>query len=673
MTRETLTVVLCGDDGVGKTSLAVTLLKDKFIPNLQDVLIPVTIPRDFSSSPYSPQNTLLIDTNNEDLTALHKSLKLADVIWLVYSDHESYERISFHWMMMFRSLGLNIPVILCKNKCDKDKKDGSLHKVRSYSHSESITSIPPPPENDTKVEDEEFIPILMEFKEIDTCIKASAKAKYNVNQAFYLCQRSITHPIAPLFDAKLGDLKPLAREALERIFLLCDNDQDNYLNDEEINFLQRKCFHKSIDINELEYIKQTLLHYSRVNHPRFSSTYGLFVPGKGITKEGFLVLNKLFAEKGRHETIWGILRAFKYTDSLSLERNVLHPKVSVPSSSSVELSPRGYRFLVDLFIKFDHDNDGGLDDDELLALFKTTPGLPQLWLETNFPYSTVVNKRGHVTLQGWLAQWTMTTFLDYRITTEYLIYFGFEPDTKTALQFTKPRKYRRRSGKLYRSQVMDRSAFNCFVIGKAFSGKTTLLDSFLSQPFTDVYTPTTKPKIAVNSLELKGGKQYYLILQEFGKMEHEVLSNKEKLQECDVLCLTYDSSDPDSFSYLIGLLNQLEYLKDLPTIIVGLKADLDKQQQRCTTQPDEFSERLYVSHPLHISSTWLGSLNELFVKITEAALVPANNTPDLPEEFRKPMTDMDYRQMAVILGSTVGFMTLLSFTVVKLLKNSRND
>lgn len=68
---------------------------------------------------------------------------------------------------------------------------------------------------DTKVEDEEFIPILMEFKEIDTCIKTSAKTQFDLNQAFYLCQRAITHPISPLFDAMVGELKPLAVMALK--------------------------------------------------------------------------------------------------------------------------------------------------------------------------------------------------------------------------------------------------------------------------------------------------------------------------------------------------------------------------------------------------------------------------------------------------------------------------
>lgn len=650
MAKETIRVVLCGDNGVGKSSLIVSLVKDRFIPNLQGVLPSVTIPRDFSSSPYSPKNTIIVDTNNDDPAGLQRELKSADVIWLIYSDHDSYERVSLYWMMTFRSLGLNIPVILCKNKCDE------------YGDSTSVIE-----SQDTKTEDEEFIPILIEFKEVDTCIKTSAKTRFDVNQAFYLCQRSITHPIAPLFDARIGELKPLVVLALKRVFLLCDKDQDNYLNDEEISALQKKCFNRSIDVNELHFIKQTL---SDISAP--SQEYAdclLYVPGKGITKDGFLVLNKIYAEKGRHETTWGILRAFQYTDSLSIQDKVLYPKLNVPETSSIELSPKGYRFLVDLFLRFDKDNDGGLNETELSFLFKCAPGLPKLWSSTNFPYSTVVNNRGFITLQGWLAQWTMTTFLEYKITTAYLIYFGFQEDARLALQITKLRKMRRRAGRLYRSPVTDRKVFNCFIIGKPKSGKSLLLDSFLGRSFTEVYTPTLRPQIAVNSLELKGGKQYYLILQELGEQEAAILENKDKLKNCDVLCLTYDSSDPESFSYLVELFDKYEYLQDIPVLFVALKADLDKVQQRCHVQPDEFTELLYVSHPLHISSTWPSSLNELFIKITEAALLPGKHTPGFPPD--STVADADYRQTAMVIGSVVGFVALFTFSLAKLLKPSK--
>lgn len=645
MIKETIRVVVCGDDGVGKTSLIISLVKGAFEPYLQPVLPQITIPRDFSSSRYSPKNTKLIDTDNNDPVGMQRELRNADVIWLVYSDKDSYERISLYWMITFRSLGLNIPVILCKNKCD-----------------EYTTSSKPEDFMNTKVEDEEFIPILMAFKEVDTCIKTSAKTHFAVNQAFYLCQRSILYPISPLFDSRVGELKPLAVSALKRIFILCDEDQDGFLSDDEIISLQKKCFGKSIDLNELNFIKQTLMDLS--SSEEYPSDI-LFVPTKGLTKQGFIALNKIYTERGRHETTWGILRNFHYTDSLSIDDEVLYPKVYVPEQASVELSPKGYRFLVDIFIKFDSDNDGALNDGELSNLFRSTPGLPNLWRETNFPASTVVNGKGFITLQGWLAQWAMTTYLDYKATTAYLVYLGFQENAKVAVQVTKSRKMRRRQGRFYRSYVSDRKVFNCFIVGKRNSGKSSLLESFLGRLFSESYSPTIRPRLAVNNVEVSGDKQFYLILQELGEQETAIIQNRQKLSECDALCLVYDSSDPESFSYLVELYENNSAMKDIPIVFVALKADLDKQQQRCQYQPDEFTESLFLDHPLHVSSTWSSSLSQLFKKIIEASLVPGKYTPGFPPET-KP-TEIDYSS-AVIVGSSIGFLALLSFTVAKLLR-----
>ena len=51
--------------------------------------------------------------------------------------------------------------------------------------------------------------------------------------------------------------------ALKRIFLLSDLNQDSYLDDNEILGLQKKCFNKSIDVNELNFIKDLLLDISK--------------------------------------------------------------------------------------------------------------------------------------------------------------------------------------------------------------------------------------------------------------------------------------------------------------------------------------------------------------------------------------------------------------------------
>lgn len=374
------------------------------------------------------------------------------------------------------------------------------------------------------------------------------------------------------------------------------------LNDQEMHAFQYNVFEKTLSDEDLLNIKHNLQSYSTS-----------YIPLDGINAEGFLQLNKLFIEKGRHETLWRILRKFHYTDGLSLKESFLRPRFDVPQHSSAELSPAGYRFFVDLFLLFDKDNDGGLNDSELSALFSPTPGLPQSWIESDFPSCTVRNDAGHITLQGWLAQWSMTTFEDPKVTLEYLAYLGFEsPErggTTAALKVTKARKRRKRPGRV------ERNVFFCYVVGASHSGKSSLLSAFLNRPFNTTWSPTIRPRKAVNSVELQGGKQCYLILEELGELENAILENQAKLDACDLLCYTYDSSDPTSFSHIVELRKKHKQLDELPAVYAALKADQDKTVQRGEMQPDQYTDALNMPTPLHVSVTWT-SISEFFVHVS---------------------------------------------------------
>lgn len=314
-------ICVCGDEGVGKSSLITSLVKDVFVTQrIQPVLPQITLPPTLGT----PENvtTVIVDTSAlpYERTNLRKELRKSNVILLAYSDHYSYERIALFWMPFFRAQGVSVPVILCANKSDVATSN--------------ITS---------QVVEDEMLPVMAEFKEIDSCIRTSARDHHNVNEVFYLCQKAVTHPIAPLFDSKELILKPQAVSALKRIFYLCDKDQDGLMNDAEIQGFQNKVFDKDLLPDDLSSIKQS------VRERRRDPTTFL----DGITEREFLKLCTLFVEKGRHETLWMILRTFQYTDSLSLKESFLHPKFDVPQFCSAELSPAGYRFFVDLFLLFD--------------------------------------------------------------------------------------------------------------------------------------------------------------------------------------------------------------------------------------------------------------------------------------------------------------------------------
>ena len=517
------------------------------------------------------------------------------MILLVYTDHYSYERIALFWLPHFRSLGVNVPVVLCATKSD----------------------ISPDVSSEQVIQDE-MLPVMSDFKEIDSCIRTSAREHHNINEAFFLCQKAVTDPIAPLFDSKESVLKPACVAALKRIFHLCDHDQDGYLSDDELQKFQSKCFGKPLSADSLENIRITVARFSPGA-----------VTDSGISNEGFVILNKLFAEKGRHETIWLILRTFNYSNSLSLEPRYLVPKFDLPPNASAELSPAGYHFFVDLFILHDKDNDGGLSPTELDSLFFPTPGLPPSWSDdsASFPSSTLRNEANHITLQGWLAQWSMTTFFSPKNTLAYLAYLGYDPpdhNTTSALHITRPRTRTLRTRK--RPLKTERNVVFAYILGSAEAGKSSLLESFLSRPISQTYYPTIKPRTAVNAVELPGGKQCTLILSELGELEPAVLENPSKLSEADLVVYAYDSSDPDSFAYIPALRSQHQHLEDMPSLYLALKADMDRSTQRGDVQPDEYTTAIGMGKPLHVSVTW-GSISEAFVSIAEAALWPAGAVP----------------------------------------------
>jgi Ras family protein T1 len=160
-------ICVVGDDSTGKSSLITSLVKDVFVTGkIQPVLPVITLPPTLGT----PDNvtTVIIDTSAEpgQRDKLRIEIRKCNVILLVYSDHYSYERVALFWMPYFRSLGVNVPVVLCANKSDLAI--------------EATTA---------QIVEDEMLPVMAEFKEIDSCIRTSAREHHNINEVFFLCQK----------------------------------------------------------------------------------------------------------------------------------------------------------------------------------------------------------------------------------------------------------------------------------------------------------------------------------------------------------------------------------------------------------------------------------------------------------------------------------------------------
>lgn len=654
MQQREIRLVLTGDPGAGKSTLISSLIKECFMEDVQAVVPEITLPPDVSPEGVT---TKIVDTcGTEERERLETELRRANVIALVYSvvDADSFERISGYWLPYIRSLGINVPVVLVGNKIDLRETDASDEAL-----------------------EEEIAPVMADFKEVETCIECSARLSLNVSEAFFFAQKAVLYPTAPLYDSRSHTLKPACVDALRNIFRLCDADKDDVLSDVELNEFQYLCFDAPLQLQELEGIKELVFEHTDEHGE------GPHLRDGQLTLAGFLYLHTLFIQRGRLETTWTVLWTFGYGMDLTLTSAYIYPPFEVPRGCAVELSPSGYQFLTEVFKMHDKNHDGALNEQELENLFSTAPGGRHPWDSYNFPASTITDEHGAVTLQGWLAQWSMTTLFEPRTTLAYLAYLGYPLYARTlrigttsprsgssgsgrvspAHSSTTPTAYawhdgpgasvprlsmydettapmttalklvrQRRTHERKRQGADQANVFLALVLGAPGSGKTALLRNMLGKPFQHKYGPTHRLRRAVAAIE-QGGAERYLVLQEFGsRNEAEALRNTPKLAAVSVVVYVYDSSDTHSFSYIANLRQHFHALAALPSLFVATKSDLDLAQQRHEVQPDMYCRKLGLhiqglgSGPLSVSVKY-GQVAELYSLVLSIATDARGSIP----------------------------------------------
>ncbi|XP_044184234.1 mitochondrial Rho GTPase 1-A-like isoform X1 [Acropora millepora] len=574
-------ILLVGDPQVGKTSLILSLVSEEFPEEVPTKAEEITIPADVT-----PEK---VPTHIVDYCALEQSEDMlvdeiikANVVCVVFDVmvEETLERITSYWLPLIRQAAEEDdtakPVIIVGNK--SDLSDGSV-----------IDTI---------------LPIMNDFSEVETCVECSARELKNISEMFYYAQKAVLHPTAPLFSADSKELKPLCKAALSRIFKISDVNNDGLLSDKELNDFQNRCFNTPLQGQGLQDVKNVV----RKNVPT-----GL--RNNGLTLEGFLFLHKLFIQKGRHETTWTVLRKFGYGDDLKLREEYFCPAIDMGTDQTVELSDAGYQFLIDLFHKHDKDGDEALSEEELEEVFSTCPSMP--WGEDVIT-SVERNTNGWITLQGFLAQWTLTTFLDYTRTLVYLASFGYthqenEPSLSTAVTVCSPltftlvssvsrliqlrKKFRllppnysqwgqANTQLVTRSKTVDlqkkqtsRSVFQCYVFGPPGVGKTAFLQAFLGRTLEPGDSERNVPSYAINLLEVNR-QEKYLVLREIEWESSGFLLHDRR---CDVACFIYDSTNASSFTEVVQLREKLP--KTVPCLLVAGKSEGVPAKQDFEMQP----------------------------------------------------------------------------------------
>ncbi|XP_061911897.1 mitochondrial Rho GTPase 2 [Entelurus aequoreus] len=587
--KQDVRILLLGEPKVGKTSLIMSLVGEEFPEEVPSRAEDITIPADVTPEKV-PTHIVDYSENEQSDETLREEILKANVVCVVYdvTNEDSIEKIKTKWIPLVNGnaeKGQKVPIILVGNKSD----------LRSGSSMETI------------------LPIMNQFSEIETCVECSAKNLKNISELFYYAQKAVLHPTAPLYDPEDKQLKYLCVRALSRIFYISDQDNDRVLSDAELNCFQKSCFGNPLAPQALEDVKTVV----------WKNT-GDGVQDNGLTLNGFLFLNTLFIQRGRHETTWTILRKFGYDDNLELTDDYLYPPLRVPAGCTTELNNLGHQFLQRLFEKYDEDKDSALSTAELRNLFCTCPYMP--WGAE--VYMTVpTTDEGYISSHGYHCQWKLSAYLDIHRCLEHLGYLGYPILTEQESQSSAVTVTRERDVDLEKRQT-QRSVFLCKVIGQQGTGKTAFLQAFVGRNTVnkDTNSRSAFSPFAINTVQV-GNQEKYLILNEVD-VEADFLKASDA--HCDVACLMYDTSDPHSFDYCASIYKQHYMEGNVPCVLVASKQDLPEVKQFHGVTPAEFCHKHRLPQPLPFSYMFPDSnIKNIYTRLAWAAVYPHLNGSDM--------------------------------------------
>uniref|UniRef100_A0A7S2LGF3 EF-hand domain-containing protein n=1 Tax=Leptocylindrus danicus TaxID=163516 RepID=A0A7S2LGF3_9STRA len=378
--RGSITILVLGDEGAGKSSLVSTFVSRHFSERVPGVMTRVRLPITSGSSEGRGGSyvTTIVDTQNGDATLAAVASTAVpsepvDAIVLVYDlDRPStFQRLESHWLPLIERC-YSPPAVTETPNSIGGPEISDYNKIPPViiAGNKLDLSLASPAHEDARLDRQQIVALLGRFKFVRQCIKTSAKTLLNVNDIFDKAQQAVLYPIGPLFDLTEGKMTDNCCKAFTRIFRMFDEDKDGLLNDLELGTFQNYFFKKAIHANKLTWWKKVLSKKPLDNDE-------VYIQDDKFTVAGFLTIIEMFMLKEFFDVPWRVLRHFGYDDDLNLYVPdwVVSPSSKIKGSdeSQWSLSASAVEFLESLFTQFDSNNDGELTEDDIKRIFSIVP------------------------------------------------------------------------------------------------------------------------------------------------------------------------------------------------------------------------------------------------------------------------------------------------------------
>ncbi|CAH0493060.1 unnamed protein product [Peronospora farinosa] len=529
-------IEVLGDEKVGKTSLICSLVSRHFSERVPSVLLDVQIPAEESD-----ENVIIsiTDTSSRvsDLMRVTNATKRSDAILLVYdlTRPETFQRLR-RWLD-FIAKNKEIPVVLVANKVDINAvtptTDGSYasqvrHLVNTY-------------------------PFVVSE------VECSAKNFTQVAQAFFLAQKAVLYPVAPLYNEKKRQLQPKCLKAIKRAFRLYNRDRSGILSREELNEYQYDCFGVRLLSTEID----TLMEYLSSEVPS-----GVAPDRSGLLVEGFTYLWWLFIDRNRPESGWQVLRSLGYNNDLHLE--IPPERLQLPSyekDQSAQLTSQAVEFLTNLFRQFDANKDNNIAENEVEAIFSICEDECAPWATCTSTLSpplyekNMVDGKSTLSLAVWLACWSFVAQENPQKLLETLFYLGYNDKLSPAIEFVKGRSLTRNAARI------DRNVVSCYIFGSPSSRKKDFVRTFAGGEDKAYADDEQLILRSIGAVPDRDTTKYLFIT--------EALSDDEIEMKADVLLLVLNPEDELSKVFVEELDKKLP--ASIPRVVISYKPETHEE------------------------------------------------------------------------------------------------